>query len=132
MWETFILLCSPSSSSELVGSLREVVREIHGQLGGLVLVESVLGDPRGEEPAVHATRDVMPRGDREEGSRVDVETYGVVDPGGLRDMSPGVLHPFRAVEKPPRRAELERRVVAREGGKLARVRGLVQGEHNQG
>src|ERR1700733_11158330 len=91
----------------------------------------MLGDPPGEERTVRAASDVMPRRYREKGARIVVETHGVVESGRLGDLLTVSAHAFGAIEEPPGRANLERRVVARKRRELARVGRLVESEDDE-
>ena len=92
-----------------------------GKLEGLAFVETVLGDQRGEEAAVHAARNVMPRGDGEEGARVVVEADGIVKARGFCGGAAEAQHAFRAVMEPPRRAQAQAGIVAGERREFAAV-----------
>ena len=90
----------------------------------------MLGDQAGEERAVDPPRDVVPRGDRQEGAGVVVEADGVVEARGLGRLLAEAAHAFGAVVEPPGRAELAGRVVAGQRRQLARVGGLVEREED--
>src|SRR6185503_6195031 len=91
----------------------------------------MLDDEAREEAAIHATRQVVPRRDRQEGARVVVEAYGVVEAGRLGGLLAEAPHALGAVVEPPGRAELENWIVSRERRQLAAVRALVEREQDQ-
>ncbi len=87
-------------------------------------------DERGEEAAVDPARDVVPRRDRHERTRVVVESDGVVEARRLGRLLAEPQHALRAVVEPPRRTQLQRRIVARQRRQFARVDGLVEREQD--
>src|SRR4051812_41270781 len=97
----------------------------------LVFRQTVVAYQLREVGTVYASRNVMPRRDREEGARVIVKSDGVVETGSLRHALAIPSHALRTVVKPPCRAELQRRVVSGERRKLPAVGAFVEGEDNQ-
>ena len=77
--------------------------------------------------AAHASPDLVSRRDRRERARVVDESGGVGEPADRRCGVEEAADADGAVEKPPRRAENERRVVAGKRRQLARERALVEG-----
>ncbi len=117
---------------EFVGFADEVDGEVLDDFEGFGLVEAVLGDEAGEEGAVDAAGYVVAGGDGEEGAGVVVEADGVVEAGGFGGLFAEAHHAFGRVVEPPGRAELERGIVAGEGGEFAGEGGLVEGEEDEG
>src|SRR5690606_5360372 len=83
----------------LVGDTRQVVGEVHGRLGGLVLAEPVFGDETGQVSRVDPAGEVVSRRNGGEGTRVVHEPRGVVEAGRLGRQFPEAPHTVRAVEE---------------------------------
>src|SRR4051812_15498250 len=110
--------------SKFVRFLREFVRQLWRELGGLVFAESMLRHEAGEEGAVDPARHVVTRRNRQKGASVVVETDGVVEARGFGGLLAESHHAFGAVVEPPRRPKLERRVVTRERRQFTRIAAL--------
>src|SRR5581483_5842604 len=119
-----------STRLQLVGVLRELVRELRREIECLVFVDPMLDREGGQKPAVDAPRNIMPRRDREERAGIVVESDGVVETRGLRRLLPKTQHAFGTVMEPPWGTELQHRIMTRERRELARVHGLVQREQD--
>ena len=102
----------PLHSLELVGSLRQIIREIARDLARLVLVEQMLHDEFGEVGAIDAPRHIMPRRDLAEGARIVLEADRIIEAGCLGGELPEAPHAFRRVVEPPRWPQFEDRIVA--------------------
>src|ERR1700693_3976169 len=63
--------------------LHQPVSESLGHIQSLVFFQPMLGDQPREETAIHAPCHIVARRNREKGSRVVVETYGIVEAGRL-------------------------------------------------
>src|SRR5690349_6284552 len=86
----------------------------------------MLGHQTGEERTVHPARYIVSRGNRQECTRVIVETDRVVKAGRLRGLFPAAHHSFGAVMEPPRGTELQHRVMSRQRREFTAVSRLVQ------
>src|SRR5262245_20566775 len=96
-----------------VGALGETVGKLRRKLEGFVLLHPVLGHKHCKVPAVDPSRHVVPRGDRQERTRVVVEADGIVEAGRFRHLLAKAQHAFGTVVEPPRGTELQSRVVSR-------------------
>jgi hypothetical protein len=114
----------------LYAFFREFVGELRSEQRGFVFRQTVLDHQAREERAVDAARDVMTRRDRHEGTRVVVEADRVVEARSLGSLLAETHHAFGAVVEPPRRPELECRVVPGEWRELARVAAFVECEND--
>ena len=101
-----------------------------GDLERFVLHEASGHHEIGQIGAVHPPRDVVSGGDRAEGAGVVVEADGVVEAGGLGDLLAEPLHPFRRIEEPPGRAELQARIDAGQRRQLGALTDCDTGEWN--
>src|ERR1700733_4179680 len=80
---------------------------------------------------IRAPRYVMPSWDRKEGTRVVVESCCVVKASSLGYVLAEAQHAFGAIEKPPRRSQNDRRIMARQWGQLAAIGRFIQREQDQ-
>src|SRR5205807_9142052 len=80
--------------------------------------------------AVDPPRDVVARGDRQEGARVIVESDSVVEARSLRSHLAEAAHAFGAVVEPPGGAELQARIMAGQRRQLTRVSAFVEREED--
>src|ERR1700745_1726780 len=90
----------------------------------------MLHDQFREERAIHAPRHVVPRRNREKGSRVVVETDRIVEAGRPGYLWTNTHHPVRTVVKTTRRPELQAWIMPGQRRQLPAVGRLVQREKN--
>ena len=100
------------AASELVGLSDQVDGEVLDYFEGFVFIEPMFGDQAGEEGAVDAAGNVMARRDGEESASVIIETYRVVEAGGLSGLLAEAHHALWRVVEPPGRTKFERGIVA--------------------
>src|ERR1700733_12190251 len=99
---------------------------------GLVLVQLVLRYQSRQVSTIHTASDVMAGGNGEKGAGVVIKSHGIVETRGFRSQLAKVEHAFRAVIKPPRRAQAKARIVACQRRQLAAVGRFIQGKQNDG
>ena len=94
-------------------------------------VDHVPRDQSTEEVRIHATRQIVSRGDRTEGARIVVESCGVVQSRCLRRLLAKSTHPLDRIVEPPRRSESHGGIVVGKRRELSRIRRFVEREENQ-
>ena len=107
------------------------VDQVERRLGGLVLVQPVLGHQPGEPAGVDPAGHVVAGRDRAEGAGVVDEPGGPREARGLGDGGAEPPDRLGGVQEPPRHPDIERRVEAGQRGELAREHRLVEREHHQ-
>src|SRR5256714_1348218 len=117
--------------SETISSLGEIVRQQERHSPRLAQVDNVPSDEVSQIIRIDTSCEIVSRRYRAERARIVGESGSIVDPGRLGGFAPEAHHAFDGVVEPPRRAEEDCRVVARDWSELAAIRGFVEREEYQ-
>src|SRR5512143_1187335 len=106
-------------SVQVVGAPGEVGCQILHHLTRIGHIDDVTGNQSSQPVGGGAPPDIMPRRDGTKGARVIVEAGSVVETRCLDDLIEVASHAVQAVEKPPGRTQLQRRVMPCQRRELA-------------
>src|SRR5215468_17074 len=103
-------LKNPHRFLKPISFFRQRVRKLAGELNRLVLPELMFDHQLRQICRIYSPRDIVPRRNGQESSRVVVEPHRIVEAGGLGHPSAETHHPFRTVMEPPRWPESQARI----------------------
>src|SRR5580698_5166973 len=111
---------------ELIGLPHQVHRKVLRQLKRLALVQAMLRDELAKESTIYAAGYIMPRGNRQERTRIVVEPDRVVEACRLGGLLTETRHALRRIVEPPGRAQAQARVMPSQRCEFPAERRLVQ------